>query len=122
MLITLYQITDLNSPMAFRKWEDSIIDSLDLSNYKQVYRFWYKTKPPKDSDCYDSALDTRDEMMILRVIQGKFYPSIPADCRGHALSSSDIVTIDDNGESLAYYYSKGEWIDITEVLPRCELG
>lgn len=117
MLITLYQIADLNSPMAFRKWDDSLVNQINLTNYQVAYRFWYKIKPPKDSDCYDSILDTRDEMTILRVIQSKFYPTIPADCRGHALSSSDIITIEDNGEKLAYYYSKGEWIDITEVLP-----
>lgn len=116
MLISLYQLTDLNSPMAFCKWDDSLIGKVKLSNYKKVYVFQLKIKPPKDSDYYDTALDTLDEEAILSAVQKKFYPSIPTDCVGHALSTSDIVTLNAGGKMYYYYYSKGEWIDISEVV------
>ena len=124
MLICLYQLADLNSPMAFKQWDDSLIGSIDLSNYKRVYRFWYKTKPPKDSDYYDSVLDNRDENTLLKVVQNMFYPTVPANCVGHALSTSDIITIDDTirNTKTMYYYSKGAWIDISEVIDFESLG
>lgn len=118
MLITLYQIRDLDSPMAFRKWDDALVGQIKMSAYDRAYRFWYKTKPPKDSDYYDSSLDALDEETILSVVQSKFYPTIPADCRGHALSTSDIVTLNNGGQTMYYYYSKGEWVDISEVVIR----
>lgn len=91
--ITIYQIEDIaNVDYAYRSFDKS---KFNFDDYRKIYEF--------DMDCTDMVdMDILEECFLL------FNARPHKDYKGHSLSVSDIVFIDDDG----YYCDTLGWSNI----------
>lgn len=91
--ITIYQLKDIaNTDYAFRSFDKN---KFKMDDYKKVYEM--------DIDCTD--------MLYTDVLEELFYifnMQHPQDFKGHSLSISDVVFIDDKG----YYCDAFAWSNV----------
>ena len=86
--ISIYQLKPEASNLLFLSYDEvSKIDTITRNNYKCVYTY---TLPE------GSGINLED-------IYAKFNIDRPSDFRGHSLSMSDIIVVDEGGDSSAYY-------------------
>ena len=95
--ITIYQVKDIeNTLYAFRDFDDKF----NFSDYENKY------------SCQMSDVNTDGDVGLLEQVFEIFNIDRPEDFKGHSLSVSDIVKVDNK-----YYYCEiFGWKDITEYM------
>ena len=90
---TLYQLknTEENHYIRFMGLSSTISSQINLNNYDKVYDGEYSINEPFDAN------------KICETLFEKFNIDLPEDFRGHSLSVSDVIVLENNGENKAYY-------------------
>lgn len=90
---TLYQLknTEENHYIRFMGLSFAISSQINLNNYDKVYDGEYSIYEPFNANT------------ICESLFEKFNIDLPEDFRGHSLSVSDVIVLENNGENKAYY-------------------
>lgn len=90
---TLYQLknTEDNHYIRFMGLSSTINSQINLNNYDKVYDGEYSITEPFNANT------------ICENLFANFNIDLPEDFRGHSLSVSDVIVLENNGENKAYY-------------------
>ena len=96
----IYQVTATND-FAFMRWSWCKGHNWSFDSYRSV---WNGTE------------EARDDLDLLNYLFEMFNVNHPKGYRGHSMSVSDVIRIDENNETRFYFCDSFGWADITKEM------